>query len=124
MLDHTCATLYDYEQDGVGDNFYEFFRKNGASGALTYFDSSQVSAAYGYLAFTGNNEYAYGSSCIQLIPYIYGFSRSSDGTLTRLSIDPQLPTNPNSGYCPAGAASDPASNLAIPLFQEDVQGTP
>jgi WD40 repeat protein len=123
ILDHTGATLYDYEQDGVGDNFYEFFSK-GSNGALTYFGSSDVTAIFGYLAFTGNNEYAYGASCIQLSAAFYGFGRSSDGTLTRLSIDPQLPTNPNTDYCPDGAATDPASNVAIPLFQVDVQGNP
>src|SRR5258708_5822705 len=53
MLDHTGATLYDYELDGAGDNFYEFFSKNSTTGALTYFGSSQVGAAYGYLALSG-----------------------------------------------------------------------
>lgn len=124
FLDHTGATVYDYESDGIGDNFYEFFSKNSSTGGLSYFGSSSVSAAYGYLAFTGNNAYAYGASCIQLSAQFYGFSRRSDGSLTSLSIDPPLPDNNNYGYCPAGAAADPASNLAIPVFQKDVQGNP
>jgi len=118
VLDHTGTTLYNLQLDGVGDNAFEFFNKNSTTGALTYSGSSPVSAAYGSLAFIGNNVYAYGSACIQLSAAFYGFSRRSDGTLTRLSLNPPIPPNPNGNYCPTGVAADPASDVAIPFLLE------
>jgi hypothetical protein len=122
LLDHTGSTLYALADDGVGDNEFQFFAKNSTTGALTYFGSTGASAFYGYTAFTGSNLYAYGFGCIQDSRADYGFSRGSDGSLTRLSIDPPMPTYPNGNYCPAGGvAADPASDVAVPLNLETTQ---
>ena len=77
---------------------------------------------YGYTAFTGNNRFAYGFGCIQISRADYGFSRDGDGSLTRLNIDPPLPTYPDGDYCPAGGiAADPTGDLAVPLNLETTQ---
>ena len=122
LLDHTGSTLYALADDGVGDNEFQFFAKNSTTGVLTYFGSTGASAFYGYTAFTGSNLYAYGFGCIQDSRADYGFSRGSDGSLTRLNIDPPMPTYPNGNYCPAGGvAADPASDVAVPLNLETTQ---
>jgi len=122
VLDHTGSTLYALAVDGTGDNEFQFFAKNSTTGALTYFGSTGASAFYGYTAFTGSNLYAYGFGCIQDSRADYGFSRGSDGSLTRLNIDPPMPTYPNGDYCPAGGvAADPASDVAVPLNLETTQ---
>ena len=102
MPSSTGSSLYALADDGVGDNEFQFFAKNSTTGALTYFGSTGVNVGYGDLAFIGNNLYAYGASCIQLSRDFYGFSRSTNGSLTRLSIDPPLPDNNNFEYCPRG----------------------
>jgi hypothetical protein len=47
--------------------------------------------------------------------YIFGFSRSGDGTLTDLNIAPAIPTAPKGGYCPYLTAADNSNHVAISL---------
>jgi hypothetical protein len=118
VLDHTGSTLYALADDGLGDNEFQFFTKNSATGALTYFGSTGVGIAYGELKFSGNNLYAYGFGCFQDESHSYGFSRGSDGTLTTLNLNVPIPTYPNGTYCLDTAAADPASNLAVAMYLE------
>ena len=116
FLDHTGSTLYALNNDGAGNLAIQFFKKNSTTGALTYFGTTSPGATLE--SFTGNNQYAYGASCVQLSAVWSAYSRSSDGTLTRLSIDPTIPTNPNGDYCPDGDGADPASDLAVAFLLE------
>ncbi len=123
VLDHTGSTLYALASDGTGDNEFQFFTKNSNTGALTYTGSTVTNAAYGYLAFIANNQYAYGFTCFDATYYIYGLSRKSDGSLTPLSLNPPLPTYPNGEYCPVADAADPFGNLAV-AFDLSTTGPP
>jgi len=116
FLDHTGSTLYALNTDGAGNLAIQFFKKNSTTGALTYFGTTTPGATLE--SFTGNNVYAYGASCVQLSAVWSAYSRSSNGTLSSLSIDPEIPTNPNGDYCPDGDAADPASDLAVAFLLE------
>ena len=66
----------------------------------------------------------YGATCVRGGQYIYGFSRSSNGTLTDMNITPAIPTAPQGGYCPYLAAADAASNVAVSLTPMEDGFTP
>lgn len=117
-LDHTGATLYSLALDGTGDNEFQFFSKNSNNGALTFFGSSDVNGAYGELAFTGNNQFAYGFGCFQDESHAYGFKRGSDGSLADLKLTVPIPSNPSGDYCLDAGASGPSSNLAVAMYLE------
>ena len=117
FLDHTGRNLYDedFYGDSCANNTYQSFSINGATGELTYVKASAPSVAFGVpLSFVGNNVYAYGSDSYHWNPYIFGFKRNSNGSLTQLNINPALPV-PKSGdfYDPYGAAADSTNHVAI-----------
>jgi hypothetical protein len=85
VLDHTGSTLYAAALDGGGDNEFQFFTKNSSTGALTYSGSTPISIAYGSLAFSGNNLYAYGFGCFQDETFEYGFYRACSCCLPRIA---------------------------------------
>jgi hypothetical protein len=118
FFDRSGAMIYDEDiyWDGANNNYQSFDLGRG-TGVLSYLGAtSSVSAAWiTPLSFTGNNLDGYGASCVRGGPYIYGFSRSSDGSLTQLNITPPIPTAPQGGYCPYLAATDPANDVAISL---------
>ncbi len=124
VLDHSGSTLYALADDGIGDNEFQFFAKNSTTGALTYFGSTGASVAYGYLDFLGNNRYAYGFGCFQDTTFSYGFSRGSDGSLTRLNLNVPIPTYPDGNYYLCMASANPANNLAIAMYLETAGGPP
>ncbi len=117
VLDHTGATLYAGTVDGTGDNEFLFFDKN-STGALTFAGSTGFNIAYGQLVFTGNNQFAYGFGCFQDESHAYGFRRSSDGTLTVLSLEVPIPTLANGDYCLNVGAAFPANNLVVAMYPE------
>ncbi len=120
FLDHTGATLYDediYGNNGA-NNTYQFFDVEKATGQLNYLGMTSAATTQFWegLSFTGNDVYAYGSYCYHFDGEIFGFQRSSDGTLTELNINPEIPAAKNgSFYCPYLAAADPTSHVAISL---------
>ena len=122
FTDRTGATLYDediYGSDGA-NNTYQFFTPDQKSGTLSYLGTVGDSAVWDTpLSFVGSNKYAYGSSCYLGSQTIYGFSRSSHGTLTDLDITPDIPASPDGGYCPYLAAADQANHVAISLTPTD-----
>lgn len=69
----------------------------------------------------GSNTFAYSSYRALLDPTIYGFKRSSSGTLTALNILPSMPQGSpnNEGYCPFKAAPDTTNHVAIPVWALD-----
>jgi hypothetical protein len=80
FLDHTGTSLYagDYDAEGTGDNAYESFSVDNSAGGLTYLGMTPVGAAIGGpLAFISDNDYAYGSSCFEFYPSIYGYKRNT-----------------------------------------------
>ncbi|HET6216359.1 MAG TPA: hypothetical protein VFE27_05025 [Acidobacteriaceae bacterium] len=124
FLDHTGATLYDwdYNADGGLNNAYQSFDVDHDTGKLSYTGATSVSAGfYGSLSFVANNEYAYGGSCYHGDPDLYGFSRSTAGTLTDLNLSPPIPaTAPDKGaYCPGSVAANPTNQIAVPLTPDN-----
>ena len=121
-LDHTGATLYVGAVAGAGDNGYEFFTINQTTGGLSFIGSVGGSDPdYGNtpLAFIADNVYAYSSFCALLAPDIFGFQRSSSGTLTALNILPSMPSG--ASYCPYKAAPDTTTHVAIPVWNTSTQ---
>jgi hypothetical protein len=119
FLDRTGATLYDediYGNNGA-NNTYQFFDVNQSTGALSFLGAT-TSASPEFetpLSFIGSNVAGYGSSCYHGFPNIYGFSRSSNGSLTDLNLNPSIPGAATGGYCPYLAATDKARNVAVSL---------
>lgn len=116
LLDHTGASLYaNYYTTNNDCLSYSIDQSNGA---LTYLSIYHQGPGAGCpVSFLANNEFAYSSACYHFSPIISGYKRSSDGTLSPLSINPALPTPPpGTGFCPyLGAAADPASHIAIAM---------
>ncbi|HTZ98006.1 MAG TPA: hypothetical protein VMB18_16510 [Terriglobales bacterium] len=120
FLDHTGATLYDWDYDGndCANNAYQSFSVNQSTGQLTYLGGDSVGSEYFQqgMSFIANNQYAYGSSCYHFSPEIYGFQRESSGLLNLLNVSPSLPNGPTgSFYCPTLASADPSGNVAITM---------
>lgn len=119
FLDHTGATLYDFDiyGDGTGNNEYQSFDINQETGVLTYTGTTPDSAEFETpLSFVGNNVDAYGASCYHGYQSIYGFDRGGSGTLTLLNFTPPIPAGPKSSvYCPYLAAADPTNHVAVTL---------
>jgi hypothetical protein len=120
FLDHTGATLYDEDYDGNNgaNTDFQAFSINQSTGQLTYIGAtSGASTEFDVpLSFIGNNQYAYGSNCVDFTSAIFGFERESNGMLNLLNINPPIPSAPSgSFYCPYLATADPNSNVAIAM---------
>src|ERR1700685_162257 len=119
FLDRTGETLYDediYGNNGA-NNTYQFFGVNQSTGALSFLGAT-TSASPEFetpLSFVGSNVAGYGSSCYHGFQNIYGFSRSGNGSLTDLNLNPSIPAAATGGYCPYLATSDKMNNVAISL---------
>lgn len=120
FLDHTGQSLYDGDIyiDGA-NNGYQAFKIIQTTGQTEFQqDVKPYTAGIGEpLSFVANNLFAYSASCLKGTPDIYGYKRSSTGTLTDLNISPHIPASPISGsaYCPFLAAADPYNHVAISL---------
>ncbi len=123
FLDRTGSTLYDLDSlSDCANNSYQSVSVNGATGALTYLGmTSTASPVFERgLSFIGNNEFAFGASCYHLIPDVYGFKRSGDGTLTLASGIGTIAPTPSGGlYCAWLAAADTANHLAVSVVPID-----
>ena len=119
-LDRSGQTLYAAElnYDGAGNNAFSYFGI-GSGGALSFLGSSSVEANdHGPLVFSQNNQFAYGAGCYHFNSEIYGFTRSSDGTLTSLDTNAALPPNvdPNTMWCPDDSAASAGNFLAVVFY--------
>lgn len=132
FLDHTGTTLYDGDiyAYGTGSNAYQFFTIDNYTGQLNYLGVTPDGGTDvgDVLSFTGNNVYAYSSSCYHFTPDIYGYKRNTNRTLSRLSMQPPIPAGPNGDtYCPYLAAADPTNHVVIslaPYFDFGTAGQP
>jgi WD40 repeat protein len=130
FLDHTGASLYDgfININGSGNNGYQAYRIDQQNGQISLINQIQSGPEEGStLAFTGNNKFAFSSSCYHGTPDIYGYQRTSDGGLAPLNENPPFP-KPWTGnfYCPYLAAADPTNHLAVavqPTPDDEYQGT-
>jgi hypothetical protein len=118
FFDGSRSTLYDgfANLDGTENNGYQALRFT-ASGVIGLIGNQGASPALdGVLAFSGNNQFAFTSSCYHGTPMISAFSRSSSGDLTALSGAgfSAMPAAPSGeGYCPLGAAADTSNHLVV-----------
>jgi hypothetical protein len=120
VLDHTGQSLYDGDIliDG-SNNGYQSFKIINATGQLEFQqDIPPFNIVVDFpLSFSANNEFAYGSSCVKGIPFIYGYKRNSDGTLQSLNLNPNIPPSLIAGSenCPFLAAADTSNHVAVSL---------
>lgn len=116
-FDHTGASLYSFDYQGIqcANNTFEAYSVVKSTGDLTFLgDAGDTTNMNGALTFIGNNQFAYGSDCVQFSPSIYGFQRNTNGSLTPLNISPAFPTG-SPGWCPNQAAADPTNHVAIAM---------
>jgi hypothetical protein len=114
-LDHTGSTLYgDYY---TTNNDYLAYGIDQATGQLTFVNLLPGGPANNNpVSFTGDNEFAYSSSCYHFDPEIIGVERASDGALSYLTSNPPFPTAASGDFwCPWLAAADPTNHLAIAM---------
>jgi hypothetical protein len=119
FLDRTGTTVYDvYGPCDGSDDGYEFFSLDSSTGQLSYLGTSQVTWAY-YLpmSFVGNNVYAYGAQCNgDMYWSIFGFQRTSSGTLSPLNASmPTPPAKSGDFFCPNLTTTDAANHVIIPV---------
>ena len=127
-LDHTGSSLYaGYGEGDTAPTGYESFSINQTNGKLTPLNVQQTGGVddYGFIYFTGNNQYVYGADCYHFSPSIYGFARLPNGALSRLGMSAPLPAASSSyGYCPDGAvATDPYNDVVIALARYSYSST-
>ncbi|MGC2636708.1 MAG: hypothetical protein WA294_05995 [Acidobacteriaceae bacterium] len=130
FLDHTGATLYDFNVNlnGTENNGYQAFAIDQQNGHISLINQAGGSPEdEGSLAIIANNKFGYTSSCYHGGPLISGYQRVSDGGLAALNGSTLMPT-PWKGdfYCPYLAAADPTNHLAVAVQStpdDDMQGT-
>lgn len=120
FLDHTGANLYDGDTYayGTGSNAYQSFSIDQSTGQLNYVAITPDGGpnAGTVLSFTGGNVDAYSSGCYKASPQIFGYKRTTNHTLSPLSITPAIPAAPSGEqYCPYLAAADPTNHVAISM---------
>jgi 6-phosphogluconolactonase len=112
------SSLYDgFENlDGTENNGYQALTVN-SSGTIGLIGNQGASPALGApLAFSGDGQFAFTSSCYHGTPMISGFAVGSNGGLTGLSDAnfSDLPAAPSGdSYCPIGAATDASNHLIV-----------
>lgn len=102
--------------DTTGQSLYPLYLINdayqsfaiGSGGALSFLGYTYGSSPESDtdLSFTTNDRYAYDSSCFRGTPNIAGYTRSSNGLLTKTyePAPPPQPAHASGVYCPYGAA--------------------
>jgi hypothetical protein len=114
----SSSTLYDgFENlDGTENNGYQALSVS-SGGAISLIGSQGSGPALGApLAFSGNGQFAYTSSCYHGTPMISGFAVGGNGDLTALGganflAMPAAPSG--NGYCPNGAATDASNHVIV-----------
>jgi hypothetical protein len=121
VLDHTGADLYlRVTVAGCEYTEYQTFSIDQANGKLNFLGSSAPSFQFSSpLSFSGNNVYAYGTSCASFenvnIDTFQILKRGSNGFLTDSGISAAEPPakNPGEFYCRAALATDPTNHVAV-----------
>jgi hypothetical protein len=126
FLDHTGQSLYNVDIYGndCANSTYQAFSVADDTGGLTFQDYAGASPEYNMvLRFIGNNQFAYGSSCYDFNPAIYGVQRASNGSLTMLNIALPYPTPPSGeGWCPVSSAADLTNHVVFAMAPEPGYG--
>jgi hypothetical protein len=119
FLDHTGATLYTLIGDDE-NNPYQAFKINKSNGELTYiWSGGAVRGNTTPMTFLGNNNFAYAANQFYLNPYVFGFQRNSNGTLTEIANDAAMPAEkPGDVYLPVFAIADPTNHVAVAIYPE------
>jgi hypothetical protein len=124
VLDHTGATLYREEIVGglCEDAEYQSFTIGKLTGKLNYIGKSAQRFLFNTpLTFSGNNNFAYGSECIDYrggyLDTFAGLVRQNNGLLDYGSITIPTPAAQNSGdyYCRSLTAADPTNHVAASM---------
>lgn len=120
FLDHTGSSLYtgDTYAYGTGDNAYQTFSVDHTTGQLNFIAlGPNGGPEQGTpLSFTGTNVFAYSAGCYKGSTSIYGYKRTTNGSLTALNINPTIPKAANGDYyCSFLAAADPTNHVAISM---------
>lgn len=118
VLDHTGATLYNFEYEGdCSNNLYRSLAVDKANGSLTNLGTTQGNDwLTGPPTILANNVYAYTASCLGNMYWgVWGYQRQSNGNLTDLkNFTSALPTPKNGDFwCPSNPAADPSGHVAI-----------
>jgi hypothetical protein len=119
FLDHTGTTLYDLIGDDV-NNPYQAFKINQSNGELTFIWAGGEGRGNNTpMTFTGNNHLCYAATDFYLNPYIFGFQRNSNGTITEINDDAPLPiAKAGDVYLPVFAIADPTNHVAVSIYPE------
>jgi hypothetical protein len=119
VLDHTGATLYNFEynDDGCSNNDIRSLAINSSVGTLSNLGTTQGNTwLTGAPTILANNVYAYSASCLGNMYWgVWGYNRQSNGDLTDLTnFTSKLPT-PKSGdfWCPSYPAADSSGHVGI-----------
>ena len=123
-VDRTGSSLYaDYY---ITNNDYLSYSIAPSNGTLDYVGMLVEGPAQGSpLSFVGSNQFGYSSACYHYMPQIYGLERGSNGSLSSLGINPDLPAEKSGGfYCPYLAAADSTNHVAVVMEPMNMDWTP
>jgi hypothetical protein len=119
FLDHTGGTLYTLIGDD-DNNPYQAFKINQSNGQLTYiWGGGEARGNNTPMTFTGNNRLAFAATQFYLNPFIFGFQRNSNGTITPINNDAPMPAaKAGDVYLPVFAIADPTNHVAVAIYPE------
>jgi WD40 repeat protein len=116
-LDHTGQSLYVEVGLSDLDSGINVFSAGSSNTVKQTQFVPAVAVAESALAFTENNQVAYTYVCTARVDGVFGYTRSSTGNLTQMSISMQQPappiTSPGTGYCVIGIAASAKGRVAI-----------
>ena len=124
VLDHGGATLYRSQLDGslCESSQWQSFTIDKTTGRLAYLGASADTFLWDYpLSFIGNNNFAYGSQCINyrigFLDTFTGYRRHTGGLLDVAGSSASTPTtkDPNDFYCRSLTAADPTNHVAVSM---------
>ncbi|HEY3707446.1 MAG TPA: hypothetical protein VGL22_20460 [Terracidiphilus sp.] len=119
VLDHTGATLYNFEyrDDGCVNNDIRSLAVNSSVGTETNLGTTQGNDwLTGPPTILANNLYAYEASCLGNMYWgVWGFQRQLNGNLTDLPNFTRTLPMPKAGdfWCPSNATADPSGHVAM-----------
>ena len=123
-LDRGGGTIYAGEINfqGADNNAIAIF-KLAPNGVLSFIANSAINVNFGgTLAFTPDNQHAYGQGCFFLGWQLFGLTRNPDGTLT--SFDDHAPSPPiqnNQFYCPGPSSVSPSGDFLTGVIAPEGQ---
>lgn len=116
FMDAAGATVYS-EVLGVANYTYDAYAV-GQNGSLTNEGSANGGPLVTdpALSFTSNDSYAYGAGCYRGSPWVYSYTRGSNGALTYFDADSTFPAAPSEdSWCAGGPAVSGNTYLVMPL---------